>query len=318
MFSFRTRSAFGLLALSALVHAPASAGPTEIRTVATFAMEPMLESIADAGSGHVFVSGLTTGRIYRVDIASGRFSLWAQLPAGGGDGFAEALMGIVSDGKGGLYANILSRDAVRHGVWHVSRDRLINMIAPLPLTMQPNGLARGSDGTLYIGESGHGAVWQIKPGESHAGLWAEHALLEPRQTGRQFPAVNGVQVAGRKVYVTVSDTARLVAIPIGSNRASGTPVVIADKIAGDDFAIDVDGTFFVTTHPFNTVVRVAGSTRHELGNASNGVVGPTAAIIARPRRGRRQLFVVTDGGFYAPIAGGRQPSRLIAIKLPPR
>jgi hypothetical protein len=60
------------------------------------------------------------------------------------------------------------------------------------------------------------------------------------------------------------------------------------------------GNVYLTTHPFNQVVHIATDDRRTtLATGANKMFGPTAAALGT-WRGRKVLYVVTDGGLYAP------------------
>jgi sugar lactone lactonase YvrE len=65
----------------------------------------------------------------------------------------------------------------------------------------------------------------------------------------------------------------------------------------DDFAFDRAGNLYVTTHPFNSIVRVRPDGQHELlAGVAEGVSGPTDATFGTVPGDVGALFVVTDGG----------------------
>ena len=106
-----------------------------------------------------------------------------------------------------------------------------------------------------------------------------------------------------------SSTGDVVAIPIQPNGTAGTAYVRATlpfPQGGDEFAIDVHGSIYCTTDPFNTLVRLdPDGTTEVLQTADDGLDGPTSAAFGRRGRNRKNLYI-TNGAF--PIFGGLRPS----------
>lgn len=122
---------------------------------------------------------------------------------------------------------------------------------------------------------------------------------------------------GGAVYASVSDTARLVQVAMADDGSAGEATLVAEGIGIDDFAIAPDGTVYATTHPFNTLEAIApGGSRAVIAGAGQGIVGPTAAALVTTDGGAPSVYVVTDGGGYAPLPGGVGPGTLFHVSLP--
>ncbi|HWI74052.1 MAG TPA: hypothetical protein VNT55_18980 [Baekduia sp.] len=111
------------------------------------------------------------------------------------------------------------------------------------------------------------------------------------------PGANGLR------FSAIDDAGR-----IWRRRALGRSVaaVHAFGVPGDDFAIDDDGSTYITTHVHDSVVKVdpAGNVLGTVATATEGIVGSTAAIIVRDDEGAKWLYVTNDGGLLAPAEGG--------------
>lgn len=69
----------------------------------------------------------------------------------------------------------------------------------------------------------------------------------------------------------------------------------------DVFAFDRHGNLYATTHPFNTVVRLAPEgTRQESADLSTGANAPTAAAFAAHRPGRARRLAALSPVWEAP------------------
>lgn len=97
----------------------------------------------------------------------------------------------------------------------------------------------------------------------------------------------------------------------------GRPTVIAEGVPGDDFAVGIDGTLFVTTHPYDTVVSIApDGGRGIVADERQHVVGATDAAFGRGPTDQATLYVATDGGAFT--SGKAARGQLIAIRGLPR
>lgn len=111
------------------------------------------------------------------------------------------------------------------------------------------------------------------------------------------PRANGLQVFRGEVYVANSSSAEILAYRIRANGTAGPGRVHAGGVGGDDFAFDVAGNLFITTDPFNTLIRVAPDGSHEvLLSADDGLDGPTACAFGRSFGGGRTLDI-TNAAF---------------------
>ncbi|MEZ5930276.1 MAG: hypothetical protein R3C55_17595 [Parvularculaceae bacterium] len=104
-------------------------------------------------------------------------------------------------------------------------------------------------------------------------------------------------------------------IPIGKKGESGNAELVAHGAPGDDFDFDRNDAAYITTHPFNSVLKVTDKgVESVIANAEDGVIGPTSAAIVDTDNGSA-LYVVTDGGLYAPVQGVDIVPRLVRIPL---
>lgn len=219
----------------------------------------------------------------------------------------------------GFFLNVNAADPARHGVWFVDWDGQGRRHAALPPGTVPNGIARSAAGDLLVADSS-GRIWRVS-GSGHAAVWLEHPWLAARPYIGRFPGANGIQVWRSTAYVTNSDLGLIVTVPIRADGSAGAPQIYAEGIGGDDFAIEEDGTLYVTTHPFDTIVRIGiDGKRTIIASGAQGVVGPTAAALGTDSTGERVLYVVTDGGMYtlpeaSPVPRHQQTPALVRLRL---
>lgn len=201
------------------------------------------------------------------------------------------------------------------GLWRIARDGTGTLFAPLPRGAWPNGIAIGPDGRLYVADSALGAIWRVDPQSGAAEKVAELDALRARPAIALAPGANGIHFFGRDLFVTVSDKAWVLKFRLGDDGRLGAPAVVARGIPGDDFAIDPHGALYVTTHPYNTIVRVTPDGRRSIvAGAAQHIVGATDAVFGVRAADRDTLYVVTDGGaFSGNLAAG---GTLVAVQVP--
>lgn len=289
----------------------------EVEVVSRFEPPAFLEGVMVGAGGEIYVTKLHEGTVYRIQ-PDGTREVFFHVDTGPGP-WSGAWCMVAADDGAGFFLNVNSAAAQLHGVWHVLPDGSGRPFATLPLNTIPNGIARTAAGDLLVADS-LGAVWRVAP-DGRASEWLRHESLAGRAHIGRFPGANGIQVWNGAAYVTNSDRGIIVRIPIGPRGEAGIPEIAARGIGGDDFAIDADGSLYVTTHPFNTVVKLGSDGSFTvIAGAAQGVVGPTAAALAVDSSGRRMLYVITDGGFFTlpedpPIAVPAQSPALLRLKL---
>lgn len=147
-------------------------------------------------------------------------------------------------------------------------------------------------------------------------IWLEDEALARPNPENPFPAVNGLKVFGNTLYATNTQRQTLLRIPILADGAAGEPGVFAENINGDDFALDEDGNLYVTTHVYNSVVRVdAVGDVTVIAEADEGVTGSTALAFRPDAQNARAVFVVTNGGMSLPPPSGVQPAKVVRLEV---
>ena len=155
-----------------------------------------------------------------------------------------------------------------------------------------------------MADSNLGLIWKVGPDGGEPVVWADDDLLGTGE-GSALPAANGIKIAADgTVFVTTTLPGRVVRIEVNSDGSAGEITQWDSGISGDDFDIDSRGRLYVTTHPFNTVVRLeSGQACAVVGNADMGIVGPTAAVFGARAEDSSVLYVVNDGGYMLPLRG---------------
>jgi len=297
----------------ARAHPPAA----HVETVALFdaALLEAPENIAIDSAGDIFITLALTGEIRRIT-PNGAQSTFATLPLGAPPltpcgPFVGGLTGLAIDHHDNLYAALASCDPSSRGVWRLTPDGHATMLAALPMSALPNGVAF-RHGALYIADSALGLVWRASAAQpGPAEIWSDDPLLARPDTA--LPGPNGAQFFQGELYVSNVDTQQILAIPLLPDGTAGSARVHAANVACDDFAFDVHGSMYCGTGALGTLLRIGldGSVDALL-TAADGLDGPTSAIFGRIGEDRRSLYV-TNGAF--PFFSTAHRPSLMRVKL---
>lgn len=287
------------------------------RVLGTYAAGTWFESVRVARDGTIFMTANRGENWQTGDKSHVVAQVLARSPKGDERVFfdlpAATTAGVLAfDRDGALF---LTSDGAARGVWRLGPDGKGVLIASLPEGSWPNGICAGPDGNLYVADALRGAVWRIDPQSGASEIAREDASMKARRFVALAPAANGIHFAGRDLFVTVSDAATVLKLHLGDDGQLGAPSVHATGVPGDDFAIDTAGTLYVTTHPYDTLVRVtADGRRAVVADARQGVVGAVDAAFGVLPGDTNTLYVVTDGGAFS-SGDPRAAGTLVALTL---
>lgn len=198
-------------------------------------------------------------------------------------------------------------------IWHIDASGQALSLAQFPAGAWPNGLDIGPDGMLYSPDSSLGVIWRVDPKNGHVEVAIRDAALQARAYISLAPGANGLHFKGHDLLVTVSDRTTVLRYAMNAQGQFSPASVMASGIPGDDFAIGMDGSLFITTHPYNTVVRVSpDGGRTIVGKMEQHIVGATDAVFGKTEHDRNTLYVVTDGGAFT--GGPKTRGELVALE----
>ena len=304
-----------LAVVCTLVAASASAAEVETIALFDFAAFETPESIQIDRHGNIYVSFLLTGEIRKV-APDGTQSTLAFLPLHPESQPCQnslglpTLQGIALDHQGNAYASVHSCSVAHLGIWKVTPDGQQSLLANLPGSTWPNGIAY-HHGWLYVADSLQGVVWRIHAdGPSPAEVWSDDPLLQRAPTAPPgVTSANGLQIFKHEVYVSVgAGRLYIVAIPINSDGSAG-PGRVHASVRTDDFAFDVKGNLYAAG---GTVTRVSpDGTSEILLTSADGLDIPTSAAFG-VQEDHKYLYVA-NGAF--PFAPGQEPRRPSVMRL---
>lgn len=265
----------------------------------------LVESVLAHSDGSLYVTLGDRGEIRRIRPA-GTWEILVTIPKGefGVKRFTGVISTLTEGPDGEIYVGVVTLDPARNGIWRVSTGGSAELFVQLPAGAQPNGTTLGPDDKLYVADSHLATVWQIDLEDASYSAWLEHPTLG-RQVNWAAPGANGIKFFGDYVYVSNSFQAHVVRARVDPDGTlSGEPQVWATGIPSDDFAFDIEGNMYITTHPYNTVVRIApDGGRAVIGGVAQGVAGPTDVAFGVNADDRSVLYVANDGGFVVPVPG---------------
>ncbi|GAA1331975.1 SMP-30/gluconolactonase/LRE family protein [Pseudonocardia xinjiangensis] len=276
---------------------PFDAAPAE--TIAEWEPGTFVENLAPHPDGGWLVTVPSHHRIDHVTV-DGRHNTFAQL--------AAMPTGIVTAGD---ETWVVSGFMGEPG-WRLDRVRRgrVEHVCELPLLRFGNGMARAGR-RLLIADSALGIVLAVDLDSARAAPWLEHELLTPPAGAAGIPGVNGIVVTSGHVLLTNTARALVLRIPVAATDSAGLEV-LAERLVADDLAADGDGTLYLATHLFDTVLRLdPDGRRTDIAGPSQGVETSTSVAIDA---GDPDVLWVTAAGER--FGGGHvKPARLIRLMV---
>ncbi len=277
-----------------------------VRQVAQFPAYTFLESVAVDPEGAVYVASHEDGKIYRFSETGERQDVAT---------LSGKIAGLVFTPQGDLLVTGWL-DGKVPTLFQVNRSgELIHSIT-MEGAIFPNGITLLENNRYLIADSFLGAIWQFDVSTNSLSIWLEHEWLARRSPESQTPAVNGLKRFGNTLYVSNSDKAMLLKVPLQDDGSAGIPSVFVQGKVIDDFAFDTNGNLYGATHVFNSVVRVSPEGKVTvIAEADQGATGSTAVAFGRQAGDETGLYVVTNGGMFLPPATGVVPAEVFRLEV---
>lgn len=286
----------------------------EAELLVSFSAGSFLESVAAAPDGAVWLTETVGANMATFDLsqATARVVRWNgpdteetlfDLPPGN-------VAGVGVFGEDGTY--YMTVTGANTGIWRYGTDGGgAGSLVAAPEGVNWNGLTLGPDGQLYAAGDRDGAIWRINPEAATAEPVLSDPALAPRRFVALAPGVNGVEFHGRDLIMTVSDSGQIWSTTL-SDDGTFTPLrLIGEGVPGDGIAITPAGEILVTTHPYNTVVKIGlDGSRTIIADDTTYATGSTDLALS-PDGG--SLYMVTDGGLFGGVPDAR--GKLVRISL---
>jgi putative intracellular protease/amidase len=218
--------------------------PEEIvtaQTIAEFPVNTFLENIAIDSHGTIFITSYEEGKIYRI-IPNEKPSEFARINGN--------VAGIVIDRDGNLLvaATIESKTPT---ILRIHSTGIVETLVTLPDAIFLNGMTHLKGDRYLVADSYKGVIWEVDAIAKSAHIWLQDNLLNRSDTSNPFPAVNGIKIYNNALFASNTQRQLLIRIPLVENEMPGTPEVFLTNVNVDDFAFDIRGNLYGTTHVYN-------------------------------------------------------------------
>jgi sugar lactone lactonase YvrE len=185
--------------------------------------------------------------------------------------------GIVRTGDGTLYFLYATGDADSTGLYRLRPGGTPDRIAALPATGLPNGLALDErTGTFYAADTVLGSVWTVPLSGGQARVWSSAPELAPAP----IRGANGIKVHDNAVWVSNTDKATLLRIPLDHDGPGPVQVRVTGLAGIDDFTFTGAGDVLAALLGQNTVVRIGPDGRvTPFLDAADGLQNPASVAV---------------------------------------
>jgi sugar lactone lactonase YvrE len=262
-------------------------------TITTYPAGTILENIAIAPTGDLYVTDLGSGSIFKVS-PSGSSALFGSVP--------ETAAGIAINTDGTLVT------ASGTSLYKLAADGSATLAADVAGAAFLNGLALFQANMVLATDDTANTIWKIDLLTGGSQAWLNSPLLLPDPS---FPiGPNGIKLFGGAAYISVTGAGTILKVPILADGSAGTPQVYASNIAVDDFAFGADGSLFAATQT-GAIVRIyPNGTRVFI---PTGTLGDAAVAFGRTSSDRSDLYVVNNGGAFLGLPEGPGEASIVRL-----
>ncbi|MRS99418.1 hypothetical protein GJQ57_12260 [Ralstonia pickettii] len=280
--------------------------PVAAQIIATWPAGTFVENLLARPDGKVVVSVHSEGRLEVVDAQGGRRVL-AQFDAG-----TTGLSAIGSE----LFVSVGHPGENNWAVHAFTTDGGSRVIARVEQALFLNGSTPLDKHTILAADSILGSVFWIDTQTGASGTWLQHEDFKKSTPEPMMPGINGIKKFGQYVYFSSTERALLLRTKVDDYGKPGDVEVVAQRFVGDDFAFDVQGNLYVTTHVHNQVQRLSpDGVRTVVAGVDEWMHGSTAVSFGRSASDAHALYVTTTGGILAPVDGRVREAKLVRLHL---
>jgi sugar lactone lactonase YvrE len=273
-------------------------------TIAEFPKGTFFENIVVNSQGEYYVTSVFDGKIYRF-AQDGTYSQFAQIR-----GMAT---GITLDKNENVVA-VGAVDGKVPSVFHFNKNGTLESTTTIEGGWLLNGVTRLKGDKFLIADSYTDRIFEFDLATKQYSVWLADESISRTAKTVSIPGVNGLEVFGNTVYVSNMDKAQIVKVPIQKDGKAGTPQVFVQGVFVDDFSLDKKGNIYLTTHAYNSVVKIApDGTKTIVGEKAEGLFGATSLAFGRGKNDKNSVYVVTNGGVLIPSAEGLQPAKVVRL-----
>lgn len=289
-----------------------------LSVVHTFGMNDFIENLAVRRSGQILVTVHNKNDLVEIDPHAKTEPKLVHH-------FAANLFGIVEVQEDIFYvsAGMVGQPgsfAIHKVDMSVSSSAKVSKLVDVPEAVFLNGSALLSprNGLILVADSILGAIFAIDTQAATVKKWLQHKALKKATADPNFPGVNGIKMHNGYLYLSNTDAKTFLRAGLnGAGDAVGSVEVIYDGCNIDDFAFDAEGSVYLTTHVFNSIVKIrSNGVRSRIAGGPEDIVaaGTTAAAFGRTPKDRSTLYVTTNGGMSYPVHGKVEPGRLLSLQ----
>jgi putative intracellular protease/amidase/sugar lactone lactonase YvrE len=281
------------------------------QVIAEFPVNTFLENIAIDPQGTLFITSYEEGKLYRVT-PDGECSEFASI-----DG---TVAGIAINSSGDLF--VAGVNGKVPTIFRIHSTGAVESLVTLPEAIFLNGMtpfpsnSQGKGEHYWVADSYKGAIWNVDVSTRTAEIWIQDDRLARTDTRNPFPAINGIKVYQNSLFASNTERQQLIRIPILEDDAPGIPEVVLTNVNLDDFAFDLHGNLYGTTHVYNSVIRISADQKVTIiAKAEQGMTGSTALAFGRTERDRTSVYVTTNGGMSLPLPTGVEPAKVARLEV---
>ena len=316
--------------MSSEVHDEGVESLRQVETVHEFPLMYFVENIAIRKSGGILVTVHNRNELIFIDpSASQQKPVVVHTFSAGASGIVEVdqdifYVSIGDIGQKGSYA-VYKVDISKFstdGSGNITTPAEISKIADIPDALFLNGstLLNFEEGLILLADSILGWIFILNVRSPKVDVWLQHKLLAKTTPDPMIPGVNGIKKHDQHIYFSNTDAKTFLRVKVSDEGDAGEVNVFQEKLNVDDFAFDVGGNAYLTTHIFQSVVKLAsdGTRSRIAGGVSDKIcAGTTAAAFGRTDSDKSSLYVTTTGGMSFPVDGKIENARLLKIDVGP-